>query len=136
MSSPSQGRKLGDVDAEVGRRIRVARRMKGVTQQRLAKELGVSFQQIQKYEKGATRISVSKLKTIAKFLRVPIYFFFQNETDGIAAGDDEGMLQLLADRDAALLMRAFSRIEKNINARKIVVALVENIAAILGGKRE
>jgi transcriptional regulator with XRE-family HTH domain len=74
------------VDLHVGARIRLRRRMQGVSQEKLADALGLTFQQVQKYERGANRVSASKLYEIAAALRAPIGYFF----DGLAdpAGDE------------------------------------------------
>jgi transcriptional regulator with XRE-family HTH domain len=74
------------VDLHVGARIRLRRRMQGVSQEKLADALGLTFQQVQKYERGANRVSASKLYEIAAALRAPVSYFF----DGLAdpAGED------------------------------------------------
>jgi transcriptional regulator with XRE-family HTH domain len=64
------------LDVEVGYRVRAFRIQRGLSQQKLADQLGVSFQQVQKYEKGTDRIGVGRLQTIAVILEVPIYDFF------------------------------------------------------------
>ncbi|MCD6319666.1 MAG: helix-turn-helix transcriptional regulator [Candidatus Desulfofervidaceae bacterium] len=70
-------------NTEIGARIRFIRKQKGLTQMQLAERVGVSFQQIQKYEKGKDRIFVERLQQIARALDVPIYYFFQNfEAEG------------------------------------------------------
>jgi transcriptional regulator with XRE-family HTH domain len=75
------------VDLHVGARIRLRRRMQGVSQEKLADALGLTFQQVQKYERGANRVSASKLYEIASALRAPISYFF----DGLAdPSGDEG----------------------------------------------
>jgi transcriptional regulator with XRE-family HTH domain len=79
LGRPSYGRGAGThnpIDIHVGKRIRMRRRLLGMSQETLAKALGVSFQQLQKYERGANRVSASRLSTAADFLRVPISFFF------------------------------------------------------------
>lgn len=68
------------VDLHVGARIRLRRRMQGVSQEKLADALGLTFQQVQKYERGANRVSASKLYEIAAALRAPVAYFF----DGLA----------------------------------------------------
>jgi transcriptional regulator with XRE-family HTH domain len=75
------------VDLHVGARIRLRRRMQGVSQEKLADALGLTFQQVQKYERGANRVSASKLYEIASALHAPVSYFF----DGLAdpAGDAE-----------------------------------------------
>ncbi len=77
------------------------RRMLGVSQERLAEALGLTFQQVQKYERGANRVSASKLYDIARFLSVPIAYFFEGLTDPTAAGasvrEEGGSEQLVHD---------------------------------------
>ena len=73
------------IDKHVGERIRYRRILLGLSQQRLAQDIGLTFQQIQKYEKGVNRISASRLLEIAMVLGVPINFFFAEMTDN--AGD-------------------------------------------------
>ncbi len=77
------------VDLHVGGRVRMRRRMLGVSQERLAEALGLTFQQVQKYERGANRVSASKLYDIARFLSVPIAYFFEGLTDPTDAGASE-----------------------------------------------
>jgi transcriptional regulator with XRE-family HTH domain len=66
------------LDVEIGRRLKSARILKGLSQTELADELGISFQQIQKYEKGANRVGSGRLWQIARFLGVPINYFFDD----------------------------------------------------------
>lgn len=73
------------IDRHVGARIRLRRNMLGVSQEKLAEGLGLTFQQVQKYEKGTNRISASKLWLIARFLQVDLSYFFEGlPTDGSA----------------------------------------------------
>jgi transcriptional regulator with XRE-family HTH domain len=67
---------LDSLDVEIGQRVRAFRLQKGLSQQKLADQLGVTFQQVQKYEKGANRIGVGRLQAIAAILGVAIYDFF------------------------------------------------------------
>lgn len=76
------------VDIHVGARVRMRRRTAGLTQQALADALGLTFQQVQKYERGANRISASKLYEIARFLSSPVSYFFEGLT-GPEAGEGE-----------------------------------------------
>jgi transcriptional regulator with XRE-family HTH domain len=76
------------VDLHVGARIRLRRRMQGVSQEKLADALGLTFQQVQKYERGANRVSASKLYEIASALRAPVSYFFDGLADPAA---DEAM---------------------------------------------
>ena len=88
MNELIESRAPNPVDLHVGARIRLRRRMQGVSQEKLADALGLTFQQVQKYERGANRVSASKLYEIAAALRAPVAYFF----DGLAdpAGEGEG----------------------------------------------
>src|SRR5215208_5898064 len=73
------------VDRHVGLRIRMRRKEIGVSQERLAEALGITFQQVQKYERGANRVSASKLWEIASALRTPVAYFYEGLNDGETA---------------------------------------------------
>lgn len=75
------------VDSHVGARVRIRRKMLGMSQQQLADALGLTFQQVQKYERGANRISASKLYGVAKALQVPVAFFFDGLADTVGDGE-------------------------------------------------
>ena len=77
------------VDLYVGGRIRLRRRTLGVSQERLAEDLGLTFQQVQKYERGANRVSASKLYEIARSLSVPVAWFFEGLNDPVSGGVSE-----------------------------------------------
>jgi transcriptional regulator with XRE-family HTH domain len=77
------------VDLHVGGRIRMRRKVLGVSQERLAEALGLTFQQVQKYERGANRVSASKLYEIARFLAAPIAYFFEGLADPTTASDSD-----------------------------------------------
>jgi transcriptional regulator with XRE-family HTH domain len=77
------------VDLHVGARIRLRRRMQGVSQEKLADALGLTFQQVQKYERGANRVSASKLYEIAAALHAPVAYFFDGLADPVGEGDGE-----------------------------------------------
>ena len=94
------------VDVAVGARIRLFRKMRGMSQQALADEAGVTFQQIQKYERGANRVSASMLSRIATALHTPVAELFGEGSDGISAIDE--VAALLAQPGAIELLRAFS----------------------------
>jgi len=74
------------VDLHVGGRVRMRRKVLGVSQERLAEALGLTFQQVQKYERGANRVSASKLYEIARFLSAPVAYFFEGLSDPSAPG--------------------------------------------------
>ena len=89
MSEPDETRSPNPVDLHVGARIRMRRRMQGVSQEKLADALGLTFQQVQKYERGANRVSASKLYEIAASLRTPVSYFFEGLADPTNDGEAE-----------------------------------------------
>ena len=95
------------VDVHVGQRVRQRRWMLGLTQQQLAEKIGIRFQQVQKYETGENRMSASRLYDIAQALRVPVIFFYEGLEGGAASPDDGAAGDVLADREAIDLVRAF-----------------------------
>jgi transcriptional regulator with XRE-family HTH domain len=123
------------IDAEVGARIRSRRRAIGLSQGKLAESLGITFQQVQKYEKGANRVGASRLQNLANALRVPVaYFFDGNATQTIGS---ETRADLLARDDLTAFLKtaegrelnaAFSKV-KSSTVRKRVVVLVKAIAS-------
>ncbi len=95
------------VDVHVGKRIRHRRWMIGMTQQQLAEQVGIKFQQIQKYETGMNRVSASRLWDIADALGVPVSFFFEGLEDG-AVAEDNGLPQdMMTDKEALELVRSY-----------------------------
>jgi transcriptional regulator with XRE-family HTH domain len=105
MTDLLESRVPNPVDLHVGARIRLRRRMQGVSQEKLADALGLTFQQVQKYERGANRVSASKLYEIAAALRAPVSYFF----DGLAdPAGDHGAEQRPSDEQTvhAFLMTA------------------------------
>ena len=94
------------VDVTVGARIRLFRKMRGMSQQALAETAGVTFQQIQKYERGANRVSASMLARIASALHAPVSELFGDAGPGSSAVDE--VAALLAQPGALELLRAFS----------------------------
>lgn len=106
------------VDIHVGKRVRQRRWMKGVTQQQLGNEVGIKFQQIQKYETGMNRVSASRLWDIAEALDVPVNFFFEgfgeNGVDIPAAANTTPIQgDLLGDKEALELVRSYYAIPEN-----------------------
>ncbi len=77
------------VDRHVGARIRMRRKSLGLSQEKLADALGITFQQIQKYERGTNRVSASKLYEVARTLQLPVQWFFEDAPGGDAAGQAE-----------------------------------------------
>ena len=95
--SPSNSRSPAAVDVHVGARIRMRRRFLGLNQTALASALGLTFQQVQKYERGSNRVSASKLYDIARTLKVTISFFFEGLPNQIEAGEPDPTGQALHD---------------------------------------
>lgn len=111
------------VDIHVGKRIRHRRWMIGMTQQQLADEVGIKFQQIQKYETGMNRVSASRLWDIAKATDVPIQFFFEG-LDGAAVPAEQVEGDLQADKEALQLIRSYYSIPEAQRRRLFELARV------------
>ncbi|MCX7644874.1 MAG: helix-turn-helix domain-containing protein [Rhodobacteraceae bacterium] len=116
------------VDVHVGKRVRHRRWLAGMTQQQLAESVGIKFQQIQKYETGANRISASRLWDIAHALGVPVSYFFEG-LDGAAAADTGVPGDILADKEALELVRSYYAIPEQQRRRLFDLARVLSDAA-------
>ena len=123
------------IDKHVGSRVRMRRMMLNMSQEKLGDALGLTFQQVQKYEKGTNRIGASRLQQIAHILQVPVSFFFEGAPH-VAGTPTAGMSEapspayvsdFLATSDGLSLTKAFMRI-KNSKLRRRIVDLVEQIA--------
>jgi transcriptional regulator with XRE-family HTH domain len=114
-------------DVEVGQRIRARRMAKGMSQTELGDLLGVTFQQVQKYEKGVNRVGAGRLVRVAEALDVPVSFFFGATDAGVGSSDTRAILGFLDSSYALRLLRAFSRIPQN-EVQRAVVNLVESLA--------
>lgn len=114
------------VDVHVGKRIRQRRWLVGMTQQQLAERVGIKFQQIQKYETGANRVSASRLWDIAEALDVSIAFFFEGLNKGPAEqGAPVDMpVDVLGDKEAMDLVRSYYSIPENQRRRLFDLARV------------
>ncbi|WP_028754109.1 helix-turn-helix domain-containing protein [Rhizobium leucaenae] len=120
------------IDIEVGRRIRMRRRILGMSQTTLAEGLNVTFQQVQKYEKGKNRVGASRLQSVADCLDVPVSFFFEGvseprESNGeeiFGAGND--LAGFLATGEGIELNRAFAKI-KDPRTRLKIIGLVKSL---------
>lgn len=114
-------------DQRIGKLIRILRHKAKLSQTELGQALGVSFQQIQKYEKGANRVASSTLPALSKALGVPpSYFFEKHKTTANFQGGDA--LALLADKRAHRMLMAFGGIKDN-KMKSAVLDLVEKLAA-------
>ncbi len=133
-------RRANPMDAHVGSRVRLRRMLLGMSQEKLGEQLGLTFQQVQKYEKGVNRIGASRLFDLAQVLGVPVQFFYDEApvaegfvpADGMAERPQEGFaLDFLSSRDGLELNKAFVRIS-DPKVRRAIVDLVRT----LGGDDE
>jgi transcriptional regulator with XRE-family HTH domain len=120
------------IDRRLGQRLRARRLEIGLSQERLAEMLGLTFQQVQKYEKGINRIAASRLFDIANAVEVPVSYFFEGLSPKAASGvAEEGpsglVFDTLATPEGLNLMTLFSSI-RNIRIRRRVVELVRALA--------
>lgn len=127
----------GKIDEYVGNRVRAARRIRGISQGELAAKLGLTPQQVQKYECGQNRISASRLFSLTRLLGVSVGFFFEGMPTGarlwqwLASDDvfDVADDETLLDRENQDVVAAFERIE-NPETRRRILAIVADIAAL------
>jgi transcriptional regulator with XRE-family HTH domain len=120
--------KADSIDKHVGTRLRVRRMLLGMTQTYIGDAIGVTFQQVQKYENGVNRISAGRLHQLAGILGVPVTFFFEGtaaEAGSLPAKDDP--MAGLANSASLRLVMAFTRITDR-ELRRRIVALVEELA--------
>jgi transcriptional regulator with XRE-family HTH domain len=121
------------IDRHVGSRVRMRRMIVGMSQEKLGEALGLTFQQVQKYEKGTNRIGASRLQQIAKVLGVPIEFFFEGapnvSSQGVVASDVAPgyVADFLSTSEGVQLTRAFVRIT-DPNVRRRLISLVKALA--------
>jgi transcriptional regulator with XRE-family HTH domain len=123
------------IDRHVGSRVRMQRVLMKMSQEKLGEALGLTFQQVQKYEKGTNRIGASRLQQISKTLNVPPSFFFEGAPTVGAAGDgfaeessSQYVVDFLSTSEGLHLNRAFARI-KDPKVRKRVIDLITTLAA-------
>ncbi len=132
-------KKPNPIDIHVGSRVRLRRTMLGMSQEKLGESLGITFQQIQKYEKGTNRVGASRLQQIARVLNTPVSFFFEDAPGGSGAPaggfaeDDSAnyVVDFLSSNEGLQLNRAFIRI-KDPKVRRRIVDMVKT----LGGDAE
>src|SRR5690606_41016242 len=123
------------VDRKVGQKVRSRRLEIGMSHERLAELLGVTFQQVQKYEKGVNRIAVSRLWDISIALEMPVSRFFEGvSVRGVAEGRQDYVDDALATPEGAQLMALFATI-KSPKVRRKVLELVRTLTEEDGGKR-
>lgn len=124
------------IDVHVGSRVRLRRMMLSMSQEKLGEHLGITFQQIQKYEKGTNRIGASRLQHIARVLAVPVAFFFEDAPASPGSEPPAGMAEentssyvvdFLSSSEGIQLNKAFIRI-KDPKVRRRVIDLVRSMA--------
>lgn len=123
-------REPNPIDLYVGERIRIRRKLLGLSQEALANSLGLTFQQVQKYERGTNRISASKLYQTARTLQAPISYFFEGVDEEIHAEGSDGEASVhsfLATGEGIELAASFPRIE-SVRHRRRVLDLVKTLA--------
>jgi transcriptional regulator with XRE-family HTH domain len=130
-------RRANPIDIHVGSRVRFRRMLLGMSQEKLGEKLGLTFQQVQKYEKGINRIGASRLFDLAQVLGVSVQFFYDEapvaDARRIALNslparpDEHSIVEFLRSRDGLELNRAFVRIA-DLKARRAIVELVRSLA--------
>ncbi|MGG6898663.1 helix-turn-helix domain-containing protein [Rhizobium sp. BR 315] len=133
MHDTSKKKLPNHIDIEVGKRIRAQRRLLNLSQSQLAERLKVTFQQVQKYEKGSNRVSASRLQGIADSLGVPISHFFiniaPNGPDSLneASTIENNLIVFVSSEEGVELNRAFKTI-KDARMRRKIVDLIKTLA--------
>jgi transcriptional regulator with XRE-family HTH domain len=136
MANKDNKKKQNPTDMHVGSRIRLRRNMLGMSQEKLGESLGITFQQIQKYEKGTNRVGASRLQAIATILGVPVAFFFE-DLPGQEATGNRGFaedtsaafaLDFCTSAEGLQLNRAFVKIP-DLKVRRRIIDLVKSLAA-------
>ena len=130
-------RKANPMDVHVGTRVRLRRMLLGMSQEKLGEHLGLTFQQVQKYEKGVNRIGASRLYDMGKVLGVPVQFFYDEAPSGVHTGafaagfaekpGESYVVEFLGSREGLELNKAFARIT-DPKTRRSIVDLVKSIA--------
>ncbi|MEJ1967911.1 MAG: helix-turn-helix transcriptional regulator [Rhizomicrobium sp.] len=120
------------IDGQVGNRVRLRRMLIGMSQERLGELLGLTFQQVQKYEKGVNRIGAGRLFEVARILGVPIDYFYEGVTNQLAGGFSENdasppVMEFVSSGEGLQLSLAFMKI-KDPKLRKRVLDLVKQMA--------
>jgi transcriptional regulator with XRE-family HTH domain len=130
-------KKPNPIDIHVGSRIRLRRNMLGMSQEKLGENLGITFQQIQKYEKGTNRVGASRLQAIASILNVPVAFFFEDAPGAMEAGGPAGLsedsstsyvVDFVNSAEGLQLNRAFVKIS-DAKVRRKVIDLVKALGS-------
>ncbi|MEM1375822.1 MAG: helix-turn-helix domain-containing protein [Pseudomonadota bacterium] len=130
----SEKKQPNPIDIHVGTRIRLRRNMVGMSQEKLGEALGITFQQVQKYEKGTNRVGASRLQNIAAILNVPVSFFFEDAPGEAPTADQEVaesssnyVVNFLSSSEGLQLNRAFVKIG-DPKVRRKIIDLVKSLA--------
>ncbi len=133
------------IDVYVGSRVRLRRMLVGMSQEKLGEQLGLTFQQVQKYEKGTNRIGASRLFQIAHILSVPVQFFYEDMASGGGGGADaalpagfaedsgENVMDFVSSAEGLALNRSYARISDPMVRRRIL-ELVRAVAGEAGAE--
>jgi transcriptional regulator with XRE-family HTH domain len=122
-----EGRKINEVDLIVGRNLKAHRLRNNLSQAELASRIGVTFQQIHKYESATNRIGSGRLFKLAQVLRIPVNSLFEGaKVVGDGAAVIENPSEILAETGALEMMRAFRRVEAS--KRRLIIGLAEILA--------
>lgn len=132
---PENKKRPNPVDTHVGSRVRLRRTMLGMSQEKLGEALGITFQQIQKYEKGSNRIGASRLQRMSEVLTVPVAYFFEDAPGGAApsggglqeSSGPDYVVDFLSSSEGLQLNRAFVRIT-DPKVRRRIIDLVRSLA--------
>ena len=115
------------VDAHVGANIRLFRSAKGLTQTAIGDALGVTFQQVQKYERGANRVGPARLTKLSKLLGVPVSRFFEDHEGTVSLGPSKVVDDLLSQQFAMRLLKVFAAL-RNAKTRLAVLHMIEALS--------
>ena len=137
ISEERNARRPNPIDVHVGSRVRLRRMLLGMSQEKLGEHLGLTFQQIQKYEKGVNRIGASRLFDLSRVLKVPIQFFYDEApqlegtgsgVEGFAEAPEESyVVEFLSTREGLELNKAFVLIS-DPNVRRSIIDLVRSLS--------
>ena len=137
ISEERNARRPNPIDVHVGGRVRLRRMLLGMSQEKLGEHLGLTFQQIQKYEKGVNRIGASRLFDLSRVLRVPIQFFYDEapklddsiNVEGFSEPPEESyVVEFLSTREGLELNKAFVQIS-NPQIRRSIIELVRSLSS-------
>ncbi len=139
-AAPSNARRPNPIDIHVGSRLRMRRMLLGLSQEKLGDLLGLTFQQVQKYEKGTNRIGASRLFELARILSVPVQFFYEglpvaedgnegepSESTEKTSSNSKFIIDFVGSREGIELNRAFFRIA-DPKVRRSLIVLVKSLA--------